>query len=257
MDDAARLSLARRAWRATAPSDQEIDAGVRRLRIALATQRGRRPIARRTVAAGVGALVLGAALAYAAHSAWTSSGPAPTSPPDTPKLGQVPNDPRPASAPRRGTSEGSEHTSPMPETAADAPRFAASTTPSPRAEGSAQGVTSSPTDTVDRTGEDRPTDPTRATGSVHSEADADTLTWRQVDEALSRGKSARARAALERLTQSRDVVTRAKARLGLAQLAASAGDCQRARALVAQLGMSPGVPAELVARGRRLALQCK
>ena len=134
------------------------------------------------------------------------------------------------------------------------PGVAAPLAPIPRAERSDPPLPPSAGDTE---GQPSVSDPARATGSSHDEESADIATWRQVDEALSTGDSAHARTALERLTRSRDVVTQAKARLGLAQLAASTGDCQRARNLVAQLSMSPGVPAELIARGRRLALQCR
>jgi hypothetical protein len=254
MDDTARLNLARRAWRATAASDRELEAGARRLRVALATRPGRRRIGSRTVAAGVGALVLGAALAYAAHSALSPTVPAPASPPPTPKLGQVPSEPRPAAGAQRGASTRSDQTRRLSEAPPSDPGVAAPLAPTPRAQRSEPPLPSSAED-IER--KQSVSDPVHATGSGQGQASADIATWRQVDEALSAGDSARAQTELERLTRSRDVVTRAKARLGLAQLAASAGDCQRTRSLVAQLSMSPGVPAELIARGRRLALQCK
>lgn len=55
--------------------------------------------------------------------------------------------------------------------------------------------------------------------------------WRGVDHALERGDAAAATRLLERLAREPDARTRAKAELGLAQLAAASGNCARAARL--------------------------
>jgi hypothetical protein len=81
-DDAARLLLARRVWQATAASQAELDAGAKRVERALWASRHRRVKTRRAVSLGSGALVLAAALAYAAYPAangfWGRDGDEPT-----------------------------------------------------------------------------------------------------------------------------------------------------------------------------------
>jgi hypothetical protein len=86
---------------------------------------------------------------------------------------------------------------------------------------------------------------------------ADTTSWKDVDDALSAHDSARAEAALERLSQSPDVAVRAKAELGRAQLAAARGDCPAAARIVAKLAETPDVPEQLLTRGRELVRRCR
>jgi hypothetical protein len=83
------------------------------------------------------------------------------------------------------------------------------------------------------------------------------MSWKEVDEALSAHDSVRAEAALERLTKSPDVTVRAKAELGRAQLRAARGDCPAAARIVADLARTPGVPEQLVIRGRELVQRCR
>ena len=99
-------------------------------------------------------------------------------------------------------------------------------------------------------------------GSVPRGASADTAarraeSWEQVDRALSRNDEAGARRALTGLAESRDAATRAKALLGLAQLAAAQGDCRHARSLAAEIAGTPGASARLSSRARNLARNCR
>jgi hypothetical protein len=81
--------------------------------------------------------------------------------------------------------------------------------------------------------------------------------WQAVDSALAAGDKPRAERTLRALARSGDVATRAKAQLGLAQLAAERGDCKKVRALVQEITVTGGVPRLLVQRGRRLAVECR
>jgi hypothetical protein len=81
--------------------------------------------------------------------------------------------------------------------------------------------------------------------------------WQAVDEALVAGDDARAARILHALSRSGDAATRAKAKLGLAQLAAEQGDCEKVRALVLEITVTPAVPRPLLVRARRLAAQCR
>ena len=81
--------------------------------------------------------------------------------------------------------------------------------------------------------------------------------WETVDRALAAGEEVEAQRALEALAASSDPTTRAKALLGLAQLAAARGDCRRARTLAAKLARTPDVSPQLASRARNLARDCR
>jgi hypothetical protein len=82
------------------------------------------------------------------------------------------------------------------------------------------------------------------------------LSWQDVDDALARGSEGDAEQALTELSQVGSTTDRSKALLGLAQLASSRGDCDRAGALLRRLeALDAG--GELARRGRRLLLACR
>lgn len=209
-----RLDLARRAWRATAPTAEEVEAGALRIERALGTRRDRPVAARRWIAVTVATLVLGAALAYAASGRRSPAPPAP---------------PRPI----------------VP---------ASAVLPSPPAAAHPIAPPPAPTDPEPRK-LPRATPP--APVPAASAAPPDRGSWQAVDSALAAHDEPRAARALEDLARSEDAATRAKARLGLAQLAASHGDCARARSLAQQIAAAPGIPGHLVDRARTIARECR
>jgi hypothetical protein len=82
-------------------------------------------------------------------------------------------------------------------------------------------------------------------------------TWADVNAALGSADPNRAESLLLQLADSgRDADTRAKARLGLAQLAASRGDCERARVLALGVAAASGIEMKTVRRALELAVRC-
>lgn len=86
---------------------------------------------------------------------------------------------------------------------------------------------------------------------------APAASWRAVDEALDAKDDARASRALEGLAKSSDATTRAKARLGLAQLAKSKGDCPTAKRLAAEVAAMSDVEPSVQKRAASLAGECE
>jgi hypothetical protein len=80
--------------------------------------------------------------------------------------------------------------------------------------------------------------------------------WADVSRALAAKDDGRARQALESLGNDSDPATRAKAKLGLAQLAASRGDCDRARVLAGEVARSGEADARTASRARALIARC-
>ena len=82
-------------------------------------------------------------------------------------------------------------------------------------------------------------------------------TWADVNAALAALDYKHAEALLLTLTGgTHDADTRAKAHLGLAQLAASRGDCERARVLALGVAAAPGIEMKTVRRALELAVRC-
>jgi hypothetical protein len=81
-------------------------------------------------------------------------------------------------------------------------------------------------------------------------------TWTDVNSALGTLDYRRAETLLLQLSGSHDADTRAKAHLGLAQLAASRGDCERARVLALGVAAVPGIEMKTVRRALELAVRC-
>ncbi|MCA9595646.1 MAG: hypothetical protein KC776_20165, partial [Myxococcales bacterium] len=91
---------------------------------------------------------------------------------------------------------------------------------------------------------------------VPTAASDDDSAWKQIGDALGAGKERRAAELLRGLAQSNDAQTRGKAALGLAQLAASRGDCAQARALAAGVIHDAASPT-LTRRAQALVSQCR
>jgi hypothetical protein len=82
-------------------------------------------------------------------------------------------------------------------------------------------------------------------------------TWADVNAALGSLDYRRAESLLVQLSDAgHDADTRAKANLGLAQLAASRGDCERARVLALGVAAAPGIEMKTVRRALELAVRC-
>ncbi|HMI83240.1 MAG TPA: hypothetical protein VK550_04050 [Polyangiaceae bacterium] len=82
-------------------------------------------------------------------------------------------------------------------------------------------------------------------------------TWADVNAALGTRDVNRAESLLLQLADGwRDADTRAKANLGLAQLAAARGDCERARVLALGVAAAPGIEMKTVRRALELAVRC-
>ena len=82
-------------------------------------------------------------------------------------------------------------------------------------------------------------------------------TWADVNAALGALDYRRAETLLLHLAEAwRDADTRAKAHLGLAQLAAARGDCDRARVLALGVAAVPGIEMKTIRRALELAVRC-
>jgi hypothetical protein len=82
-------------------------------------------------------------------------------------------------------------------------------------------------------------------------------TWADVNAALASLDYRRAESLLIQLSDGgHDSDTRAKANLGLAQLAAARGDCDHARVLALGVAAAPGIEMKTVRRALELAVRC-
>jgi cytoskeletal protein RodZ len=251
------LELARRVWPAAQPSQEDVDAAVRRLRRRLRRRRSR---PRRVVSVAV-AIVVGciSAVAWAAASAWLAPAlPHPPLPPAAPALraaaaaaltrvtddaadtADAPKKPRSLATP--GQAAKLTHRVPATAPATPAPAAASATAQPPTA---APAPAAAPATAQPPAAAPAPAEPAAEPGSA----------WKQVGDALAQGDERRASKLLQDLTKDDDAETRAKAALGLAQLAASRGDCARARSLATAVIGSAASPA-LTRRARVLMREC-
>jgi len=262
-DEMSRMELARRAWQATAPSDDEVRRAVRRIR--LSADSPRRGAVRRLPALAAAALVLGGALAYAAnggYSALVDGGAGARE--HSLRGGGPPAAPVPtADEHRSGVKAASPAVSPpaAPEPPAPTPPHAAATgapalqspEPAPTAEADRSAAQPSSASAVRASEGAAPARPS-SRGAGAGSADSG---WRQVGEALAAGDEARATRALNGLARDADPETRAKAELGLARLAASSGNCERARRLALSVARRPGLDDKLIGRAHDVVLRCE
>jgi hypothetical protein len=96
-----------------------------------------------------------------------------------------------------------------------------------------------------------------ASGRSSSAATPRQPSWSDVNEALAAHDRARASALLSRLAEhGPDPDTRAKAMLGIAQLEAGGGDCEKGRRLALEVAARPGIEIKTVRRALELASRC-
>ena len=235
--DSTRLKLAREAWQKARPSEAEVAAGVQRVRRTLPWSQA--PRIRRVPSLVVAfTLVFGAALAYAATAAWRSGTEPVTDRSETTETSVTST----AIAPR-----------PAPGLPSPIPGAASAVGPHATAPGSTNAKPSAHTTPSTPATPSTPT----ALATSHRQSDLDPrASWANVDDALARGAEGEAERALDQLARSPSAADRGKALFGLAQLAASRGDCARARELVTRLAALPE-PSELAERGRRLVDGCR
>jgi hypothetical protein len=266
--DSERLEIAYRAWHADRISDTEIELGVRRVTRAMRGHRRFDP-AKRVVSLGAAGLALCAALAYGATGGgFRRTGPAEPSASETPSfLGKGVRvsarraDAASQAARARSESESAAEVAPESEAAGGAPEEALSEP------ASSNGASQQPNGAAGGAGGKRPAGAARpAAGAARgaagkpakASADAAANSWREVGQALEAEDESRAHALLKDLaTASADASTRAKAQLGLAQLAVSRGECERASEIALGVARSPGVDEKLVKRAHNLLLRCE
>jgi hypothetical protein len=234
-DEQRRLELARRAWQAARPTEDDVDRAVWRMAGALRGKE-RRLVPRRLPALVATALVLGGALAYAASggiprigtSAVRDDGAATLHGRRAPAPTEVPAERKAPAEPATVTpDELSLDLSPPPLSPPVAPF-------KPKAS------------------LDMPSVDSQRTTSHHDG------TWREVGEALAAGDDDGARRVLKGLALVQDdPATSAKARLGLARLAMSEGDCKRALRLALGVARTPGLDDKLVKRAHDIAVRCE
>lgn len=238
--DLARLQLARRAFKAAAPSDVEVQVAVRRARLALLRSRKTRSLAGKSLVVLV--LAIGG-LAYAKPQAvgdLLGSAPA-ESPGSTQAIGRSrePVAPPAALAQQANAAQavqGAPAVQPTPQAAAPAgaavvasPAQGASPAQSAAAKSAAPGRAAKPAVTASE--------------------------WGNVASALARGDEGSALASLGNLSQSEDPRTRDKADLGRAQLLLSRGERDSACALGRAL-LERTIDAHLERQARALLNDC-
>jgi hypothetical protein len=234
------LAVAREVWKKSAPSDERTERAAQRIarRMRISAHRpSRRPLGYVAFA-----VVLIGALAYAASGGLSSeSGPRRTvqTPPTTT---ESPAGGTPVVQENKANSAQHGHEESAPTVEERTPPKSAS--PS---SGSAGASGSSSNGKHKKIG---PSDPAAAAAAAAS-------SWREVDEALGAKDDTRAEKALNGLATSNDATTRAKAKLGLAQLARSQNDCPRATALANEVITMPDVDPVVVKRAQVIAKACQ
>ena len=251
------LARAQQVWRSSGPSDDQIRRGA--LRVARKLRVRRRAQKSRTFWAMAGAVTACmATLAYAArghlggvldteHPALTPGDANGAEAANRASRAVMPSSLPPASAVLAADSTDAPVQPPF-AAAVDlqAPPAPARDTPLP---GAAQAPLPSST-TTPLPHRSRESDRLRS-------ADGANASWRTVSDALAAGDEARAEQLLQRLAQhGRDADTRSKAKLGLAQLEASRGQCARARQLALAIASESGTNANTVRRALELAARC-
>jgi hypothetical protein len=257
-DERRRLLLARETWRSMYPSEMEVLRAAKRIAVKIQPRRGF-SLGRR-VRMVSGALATIAGIAYAGSGSWGdlkghflrgagghqateelasgASGAARSTP-----LPHEPGEGRSGVAPER--------------LAVDAAAPAVEVTPKPAKKKIARNVPrlrkATPIGGTIGTAGANGTEGSEAIGST----DRLDPTWADINAALGGLDYRRAETLLLQLADpSRDADTRAKAHLGLAQLAAARGDCERARVLALNVAAAPGIEMKTVRRALELAVRC-
>lgn len=220
------LERARQVWRVAQPTTEDAAAALRRVRARRALRSRAAP--RRLVMAVVMLLAMGSALAWAAsHGAGT---PWPGS---TTSAERLERGAQRAEKSLSGAAHRATPAEPMP--AADAPLAEALPSPLESAAPKASAAA-----------------PARAQPSP-----APAPSWGDVDRALAQRDEPGAKRALAGLASGGDGATRARAWLGLAQLAAGRGDCAEVTRHVGAIEREPAAPDEVRRMAQRLASNCK
>ena len=258
-DDRARLELAREAWQIASASDREVEAGVHRVNRRLRLRTTSRSHGRHVLTLVPAAFALFAALAYGQTGGFEHPpafatrwfGGASGSTLDTglrpPAVDQA----------ARKIGQGFLRAQPAPDPSAAAPVDPAEL---PTAEDTAEPESSQNQSAVSpRPERKRPRTRQAITDNERpSERRTAGSSWREIDRALAAGDERGARRELHRLSkdENEDATTRAKARLGLAQLAFSRGDCERAVAIAGAVARSEGIDEKVVKRAHDIVLKC-
>jgi hypothetical protein len=232
------MARAREAWQGAVPSENEIRRGAERVGKRLQA-RPRLFVRRPMVVSAAACAGLVAALAYAASHNWievprnhdrdprTSIVSSAAVPPTSAPLPEVP---RIEAAPPSPTNQVESPLVVPPPSVEPVPKANA---PLPAIAPTADGKES----------------PGSAPSTVPS--------WAEVSDALSGGDEPRAQKLLSDLARrGHDANDRAKAKLGLAQLEASHGNCERARVLALQVAAIQGIELKTVRRALELATSC-
>jgi len=267
--DRERLELAYRVWHADQLSGTELEAGVRRVTRAMRGHRRADP-AKRVVSLGAAALALCAALAYGATGGgFRLAGPAEPSASEAPSYlskGARATARRAHTLSHATRLEGAKTREQVPvpvlesealEVDADA-RDAAEKPAGSSAASASSSSSGAPSGAAAPGG--KPRAAARKPGAARSATSAEPAanSWREVGAALEAEDESRARTLLRDLaTDAPDASTRAKAQLGLAQLAVSRGECNRASAIALRVARTPGVDEKLVDRAHNLVMRCE
>jgi len=264
----ARLTIARRAYQADAPSDVEVEAGVRRAMKSLSRTRRRDP-ARRIVTLGATALAFTAAVAWGVSGGFERRTESATGQRATELRGGVGQ----LSPARKAALEmlrqrvplSPEGLPPLVEPQPN-PQAAPLEAPVPAAGAATPAGTSGASQTRERGSTETSLAPSSSERNFGARRGAQSTasksatrpSWSEVGEALERGDDDGARRALRELARRGDEPnTRAKAQLGLAQLAIAQGDCRKARAIAQSVARTPGLAEKVVARAHDLMLRCE
>jgi hypothetical protein len=258
-DDQARLELAQRAWQIASASDQEVEAGVHRVNRRLRLRTHSRSHSRHVLTLVPAAFALFAALAYGQTGGfehppafairWLGGQPGKS----------LETGLRPPAVDRTARELGQDYIQhgPVPQPSSAVPV-------DPRdlpTDSTALEPDSSPVQEAIPAKPERKQ--RRAPKSVNEKArpsggQAAGSSWRQVDQALAAGDERGARRALQKIAkdESNDATTQAKAKLGLAQLALSRDDCERAVAIAEGVARTEGIDEKVVKRAHDIVLKC-
>jgi hypothetical protein len=253
--DRARLELAQRAWQIASATDQEVEAGVHRVNRRLRLRASSRSHSRHVLTLVPAAFALFAALAYgqtggfehppAFATRWLG-GP-------SGKALDVGLCPPAVDQAARGLGQAyikrgpvAEPSSAEPVDPSDLPTDA--NTAEPDSSKAQAAVAPKPERKRQRARQAFADSEQQTTGG----------SWRQVDQALADGNERAARQILQSMArdEGKDATTRANAKLGLAQLALSRDDCERATAIAESVARTEGIDEKVVKRAHDIVLKC-
>ena len=251
-NDERRLALAAKVWRATRPSDREVEQRVMRVARRLRTAKRYHPL-RRFLAFLIAIVSFGGALAFAASGAGILRWPGQDAPAKKTALSGARAPAKPeadaqTAAARQPTARDESHVLAA-ENPATGPGPA---NPSPAPSDAAGTALSAPSNAAPAAA----TDNAAPAAKTLNSAAAETRLWHTVSSALAKDDLTTAAAALRQLATGGSPQTRSKARLGLVQLAVSRGDCDRAERLAKGLAADPSTDDKVVARALSAARTC-